>query len=145
MAAAVDRLRGVDALVFVLDPLKPGVRYEVVRQVYWSYPLFARSKGRILSFVAEGPEARLACTRLVALLDTPHKDLICRADTDFAAFDGPPQVPHPTEPVPSWPNLGLLRPVLEFTRRQALAHGLTMNNKPLDALGRRLMEGAERS
>lgn len=143
----MDRLRGVDALVFVADPGRPGVRYEVTRQALWSYALFARSKLEELAFVAEGSEAGAgeARDRLVGLLGTPHAELCRAGGFDFAAWDGPAQVPHPTVPVPPWPNLGLSRPVLELVRRRCLAGGLpSMTGKRPDAPGARLLEDARR-
>ena len=142
----MDRLRGIDALVFVLDPDKPGVRYEVTRQVFWSYPLFARSKGeKELGFVAEGPEAEEACAALMRLLETPHAELCAAGDFDPLARGGPAQIPHPTEPVPPWPNFGLLRPLHEIARWGVLRGDLdSMNNKPPGRLGRLLLAAARR-
>ena len=139
------RLKDLDASVFVLDPEKPGVRYELLRQVFWSYPLIARSKGKELRFLAEGPEAREAQARLLVLFATPHREMVACGDHNPFGLGAPAQVPHPTESVPPWPNMGILRPLHEYVRRGVLAGAMdSMTGGTPDERGRHLLDAARK-
>lgn len=116
-------LRNIEANLYVLDPDKERVRYDVIHQIAHSYALINRSRGKVLDFVAEGPDARKVPGIASDILTSPAAD-VCARYANASAYSRAAtlkQMPHATEPVPDLPGAfgPLIKSLYEFGAKYA--------------------------
>ncbi|WP_119067724.1 hypothetical protein [Rubrobacter indicoceani] len=117
----MEGLSYLEARLYVQDPSKAGVRYDVVHQIAHSYALVNRNRGKELSFVAEGRDAEKAHEAAKEIFTLPALDVCLKYAEKFAYRKAmsTKQIPHPTEPIPDLPGgLGpILKSLYEFGER----------------------------